>query len=172
MMESHQQPRNSVTLLYTIEEASGLASISRIPTGEQSEAEVTWHEETVVDTFETVNIHTWTSGRLCQCPKRVLGSSAISMKHWSPWNGCAHLNIAYLLRAASVPHIPSFCSVLLWETIVFFILCCSDCHYNCLLIHFLIICIFLGNPLLLPIVLYIYVWSLLIDFQEKFVYIR
>lgn len=97
---------------------------------------------------------------------------AISMKHWSPWNGCAHLNIAYLLRAASVPHIPSFCSVLLWETIVFFILCCSDCHYNCLLIHFFIICIFLGNPLLLPIVLYIYVWSLLIDFQEKFVYIR
>lgn len=75
MMEMHQQPRNSVTFLYTIEEASGLASISRIPTGEQSEAEVTWHEETVVDTFETVNIHTWTSGRLCQCPKRVLGSS-------------------------------------------------------------------------------------------------
>lgn len=57
MMELHQQPRNSVTVLYTTEEEKGLANISRILTGEQSEAEVIWHEETVVDTFETINIH-------------------------------------------------------------------------------------------------------------------
>lgn len=66
MIEVQEQPRNSLSLLYTAEEGVGFANISIVSAWEQSGAEVIWDEKAVLDTFE---IHSGTRGRLCRCPE-------------------------------------------------------------------------------------------------------
>lgn len=135
MMEMHQPPRNSVTVLYKTEEESGLANIIESPQGNNLKLKSSGMKKLrLVLLKQSISTFGQVEG-FANALNRSREVLAVSVRHWSPWNGCVYLNIAYLLRVSSVPHIPLFCSVLLWETILCFILCFSDCQYNCLLTH-------------------------------------